>query len=89
MVLADQTLYVLGGITYNPKRPSGEFSDNVECYDHERDEWDNKEIVPVSKVTIKKRDLLRCYLRGCSLRVLKSALSNLEPVGYDRVALSR
>ncbi|XP_078376780.1 kelch-like protein 24 [Oculina patagonica] len=80
IVLLDETLYVMGGITKKPRKRSGEFSDKVECYDHARDEWNNKATVPVSKITIEKRELLRYYLKGCSLRVLKGVIKNLEPI---------
>ena len=84
IVLVDETLYVLGGITKKPKKPSGEFSDKIECHEHARDEWNNKRIVPVSKITIEKRELLRYYLKGCSLPILKSVLKNMEPIYSDK-----
>ena len=86
MILVDETLYVLGGRTrdrYVLMTP-GKFSDKVECHNHESDEWNVKATVPVNKITIKKREKLeRFFFKGCSLRVFKGVLSNLEFIGKE------
>ena len=78
MMLVDETLYVLGGRTSERK-----FRDKVECYNHESDEWNDKATVPVngiSKFPIKDRESLLSSFKGCSLRVFKGILTNLESI---------
>ena len=80
MVLIDETLYVLGGSTTTRYPCPGKSSDKVECYNHEGDEWNDKATVPVSKITIRKREELRYSFKGCFLQVFKGVLTNLESV---------
>ena len=80
MVLADETIYVLGGRTSIRYQSPGGWSDKVECYNHESNEWIDKATVPVNKITIKKREKLRFFLKGCPLRVFKGVLANLESI---------
>ena len=75
MMLVDETLYVLGGRT---AIDYGEFSDQVEGYNHESDEWNVKAIVPVNKITIKNKGHPWYYLKGCTLPVFKGVLTNLK-----------
>ena len=80
MVLIDETLYVLGGSTTTRYPCPGKSSDKVECYNHEGNEWNDKATVPVSKITIRKREELRYSFKGCFLQVFKGVLTNLESV---------
>ena len=75
MVLADETLYVLGGFT----REMGN-SHKVECYNHESDEWNVKTTVPVNKMTTYYNKFKPCTLKGCSLRVFKGVLPKLKSI---------
>ena len=71
-MVVDETLYVLG-----MDFQSGEkVSDTVKYYNHEDNKWIDKATVPVNKIT--KTRKLGYYFRGCSLRVFKRVLSNLE-----------
>ena len=79
MVLIDETLYVLGGRTRVRYQSPGKFSDNVEFYNHEGNEWNDKATVPVNKI-VRKREKLRYFFKGCSLRVFKGVLTNLESI---------
>jgi len=65
MMLADETLYVLGGRTAIDYMSAGEFSDKVECYNRGSDEWNDKATVPVNKITI------NCKKRGHPWNYLK------------------
>ena len=78
MVLVDKTLYVLGGRTL-----SGKFSDKIEGYDHEKNEWNEKAIIPVRKVTTRERENDWDFLKGCSLRVFYGVFNNLESIDHD------
>jgi len=81
MMLVDETLYVLGGRTKMRYQSPGKFSNKVECYNLESDAWYVKATVPINKIAIRKREQLDfiCYfLKGCSLRVFKGVLTNLE-----------
>ena len=81
MMLVDETLYVLGGRTKMRHQSPGKFSNKVDCYNHESDAWYVKATVPINKIAIKKRkrrDFIRYYLKGCSLRVFKGVLTNLK-----------
>ena len=80
MVLIDETLYVLGGLTRTRYESPLKISDKVECYNHEGNEWNEKATIPVNKITIKKGEKLRYYFKGCSLRVFKGVLTNLESI---------
>jgi len=83
MLLVDETLYVLGGRTKMRYESPGKFSNKVECYNHESDAWYVKATVSINKIAIKKREQLDfiCYfLKGCSLRVFKGVLTNLESI---------
>ena len=80
MVLADETLYVLGRRTRTSVWSQGKGGIDIECYNHESDEWNVKVSVPVDKITIKERDLVLCYFKGYSLRVFKGVLNNLESI---------
>ena len=80
MVLLDETLYVFGGRTRIRYQSPGKFSDKVECYDHEGKEWNDKATVPVNKITIIKRPEAPYFFKGCSLRVFKGVLTNLESI---------
>jgi len=81
MVLVDETLYVLGGRTSMRYQGPGKFSDKVECYNPASNEWNEKATVPVNKITaIKKREKLRYFFNGCSLRIFKGVLNNLESI---------
>ena len=75
MVVVDETLYVLGGGCQS----AGKFSDKVKYYNHEDNEWNDKATVPVNKIRIKTRKL-GYYFQGCSFRVFKGALTNLESI---------
>ncbi|XP_078378455.1 kelch-like protein 11 [Oculina patagonica] len=83
MVLVDETLYVLGGNTIKHYTCPSECCKRVECYDHERDEWNNKEIVFISKLIMNNRDRPWASLKGCSIRVFKGVLNNLESIDRD------
>ncbi|XP_078378456.1 kelch-like protein 40 [Oculina patagonica] len=84
MVLVDDVLFVLGGRTSFRYYSSGHrWSDTVECYDHEKDEWNNKTNVPVSKMTIKNRAKPQYYFKGCSLQVFTGVLNSLESIDRD------
>jgi len=80
MVLADETLYVVGGCTgttdFNPGKPSAE----IERYNQECDEWNVKVSVPVDKIITKGWKALPYILKGCSLRVFKGVLTKLESI---------
>ena len=65
------------GIEY--QKPE-ELSDKVVCYNHEGNEWNDKATFPVNKITIKKTEKLQYCFRGCSLRVFKGVLINLESI---------
>ena len=80
MLLVDETLYVLGGRTRIGYQSPGKFSDKVECYDHEGNKWNYKTTVPFNKITITGRDKPWNILKGCSLRVFKGVLTNLESI---------
>ena len=85
MVLADETLYVLGGRTGSIKVPSfqiyaGKLSVTIECYNHENDEWNDKATVPVNKINLKERVPRENYFKACSLRVFKGVLTHLKPM---------
>ena len=83
MVLVDETLYVLGGHTRIRYMSPGKYSNIVECYNHESDEWNVKATVPINKITVKKSGephFLRYFLKGCSLRVFKGVLTSLESI---------
>ena len=76
MVLVDETLYVLGGIRSEHDVIPEEFSDrHVESYDDERDEWFDNTVVSVT--TEEARFTL---FDGCSLRVFKDVLNDLESI---------
>ncbi|XP_020629919.1 kelch-like protein 2 [Orbicella faveolata] len=81
MVLVDETLYVLGG---HPKELCAcltkNYRDKVECYNPESDQWSVKATVPVNKMTSEKRAMRRYVFQGCSLRVFKGVLTNLESI---------
>ena len=79
MVLVDETLYVFGGRTRARYHCPGKFSDKVECYNPEGNEWNDKATVPVNKIT-RKGEKLRYFFKGCSLRVFKGVLTNLESI---------
>jgi len=82
MVLADETLYVFGGRqTRATFRRRGKISDKVECYNPESNEWNVKATVPVNKIPNMKRSFCDNYLNGCTLRVFKGVLTNLESIG--------
>ncbi len=72
MVIVDETLYVVGG----------SFEKNVECYDDVRDKWNNKANIPVRQITQDKGRWRRS--KGCSLRVFKGVLSNLQFIDQDK-----
>ena len=55
MMMVDDMLFVLGGRTSFRYCSGHKFSDKVECYDHERNEWKEKASIPVSKMTINKK----------------------------------
>ena len=80
MVLVDETLYVLGGRTL-----SGEFqvSTKLECCDHEKNEWNEKAIIPFRNVTTREKEHIRDFFKGCSLRVFYGVLNNLESIDHD------
>ncbi|XP_078377831.1 kelch repeat and BTB domain-containing protein 12-like [Oculina patagonica] len=80
LVLVDETLYVLGG---HSKTYPVECYDIIESYDQERDEWNIKEIVPVSKMISEGRKREEYFFKGCSLRVFKGVLNNLESIDRD------
>ena len=80
MVLVDETLYVLGGRPRMGYQRAGEFIHKVECYNHEGNEWNEKATVPVNKITIRKRRMRSYFFKGCSLRVFKGVLTNLESI---------
>ena len=81
MMSVDETIYVLGGRTRICYTSPGKFSNKVECYKHESDAWYVKTTVPINKITIKKREHFVSYcLKGCSLRVFKEVLTNLESI---------
>ena len=71
MVLVDEKLYVLGGST------------KLECYDHEKNEWNEKAIIPFRDVTTREREHIRDFFKGCSLRVFYGVLNNLESIDHD------
>ena len=75
MVLVDETLYVFGGHTKEDN------FNKVECYNHASNEWNVKATVPVDKITILKYSKFVPYvLKGCSIRVFKGVLTNLESI---------
>ena len=80
MVLADETLYVLGGRTRIRFQSPGKFSVKIECYNHGNDVWNDKASVPVNKLIIEERETQRYFFKGCSLRVFKGVLTNLKPI---------
>ena len=85
MMLVDETLYVLGGRTQIDYMSAGEFNDKVECYNHERDEWNDNATVPVKKINmIKKRGHPWNFLNGCTFRVFKGVLTNLKSLDDSR-----
>ncbi|XP_078378454.1 kelch repeat and BTB domain-containing protein 2-like [Oculina patagonica] len=83
MVLVDDALFVLGGRTSFRYCSGHKWSDTVECYDHEKDEWNDKANVPVSKMTIKKREKPKYFFKGCSLQVFIGVLNRLETIDRD------
>ena len=85
MVTIDDMLFVLGGRTSFRYHSGHKFSDKVECYDHKRNEWNDKASIPVSKMTINKREKLKYFFKGCSLRVFKDVLNNLESIDREPV----
>ena len=71
MVLVNEMLYVLGGYS------QGLFTPLVECYDHEKDKWNEKTLIPCSSGTG-----WRCFMfKGSSLNVFKGSLNNLNVPG--------
>ena len=75
IALVDETLYVLGGFKA--------IDEKVECYNHESDEWNFKATAPVNRLnrtTIKVTKKLPYYLKGCTLRVFRGVLTNLESI---------
>ena len=78
MVLADETLYVLGGCTRTSIFFSWSCRVKIDCYNEECDEWNGKASAPLDKITTKERKVLPYYFQGCSLRVCKGVLTNLE-----------
>ena len=80
MVLFDESILVLGGVTSDWALLAGKHCDEIECYNPESDEWTDKASVPVTKISIKKREKLPYELRCCTLRVFKQVLTNLGPV---------
>ncbi|XP_078375820.1 kelch-like protein 21 [Oculina patagonica] len=83
MVLVDDVLFVLGGRTTFHCEGGSKLSDIVECYDHEKDEWYDKAIIPVSMMTIEKRKKLGYFFKGCSLQVFTGVLNSLESIDRD------
>ena len=71
MVLANESLYVLGGYS------QGLFSPLVECYDNEKEQWNEKILIPYSK-EIKCRSFT---FKATSLNVFKGVLNNLKVAG--------
>lgn len=71
MVLVNETLYVLGGCS------QGLFTPLVECYDHEKDQWNKKTLTPSCHNT---RYPSFTY-KATSLNVFNGSLNNLNVVG--------
>ena len=74
MVLADETFYVVGGFMRNLEN-----SLEVECYNHESDEWNVKATVPVNRA-MHDTKFMPYPFKGCSLRVFKGVLTNLKSI---------
>ena len=70
MVLASETLYVLGGYSQDL------FSPLVECYDHEKERWNEKTLIPYSE----ERQYHSFTFKVTSLNVFKGFLNNLKVV---------
>ena len=78
--MVDETLYVLGGRTL-----SGVFSTSIECYDHEKNEWNKKASIPrTGEVFTKKRQNNYYFFKGCSLRVFNGVINNLKSIVLKR-----
>lgn len=81
MVLVDEILYVFGGYTRIRYMSLGKYSNIVECYNYESDEWNVKVIVFINKIIVKKSGelyFLRYFLKDCFFRVFKGVLISLE-----------
>ena len=82
--LLDEKLCVLGGFTRKPGKNYAEHSDEVEWYDHEKDEWNNKAIDPIRKISIEENKCPKYFLTGCSFQIFKDVLNNLEPLNSEK-----
>ena len=86
MVLIDATLYVLGGkVKGLYDLPNGMVP--VECYDEERDIWNDRTAKPISRIPLEiwRATPNEYFLEICSLRLFEGVeLSNLYPYGSDR-----
>ena len=80
MVLADETLYLVGGFTRTTDFNRVKSSDKIEHYNQDCDEWNVKASVPVDKITTKEMKARPYYFQACSLRVFKEVLTNLESI---------
>ena len=84
MVLINETIYVLGGRVKRPFQDPCVFPDGkiaVEWYDEERDEWNDRTIIPIDKMS--KLGYYEFCLKICSLRLFKGVeFDNLYPIRY-------
>ena len=80
MVVVDESILVLGGVTSDWALLAGKHCDEIECYNPESDEWTDKAFVPVNKISFTNREKLEYELRCCTLRVFKQVLTNLESI---------
>ncbi|KAL9958101.1 hypothetical protein ACROYT_G035071 [Oculina patagonica] len=83
MLLVNETLYVLGGYREDERDHTvdsywdGSCASTVECYDHEKDEWNEKTVIPPHE-GLKYRSFT---FKACSLNVFKGSVNNLIVVG--------
>lgn len=75
MVLINETLYVLGGYRLGDCIPT------VECYDDEKDQWNEKTVIPPHVLWELEYLYPQFTFKGSSLNIFKGSLNNLKVVG--------
>ena len=89
MVLIDETIFVLGGELPKPFKGSCYFPVGkvpVECYDEDRDKWNDKTTIPIDKIVFRENESASGFyfwLEFCSVRLFhpsSSKLSGLLPI---------
>ena len=79
MVLIDETIYVLGGRVKKPSMEPCFFPDGkvaVECYDHERDKWNDTTTMLIDKISFKHLRYPRPTEYGFWLKICSVTLFN-------------